>query len=56
MVPFKAVEDPVSTPEGSETDTTGETDAEDPLSVSSEAVHRPVSKKKKKESREFRDR
>jgi hypothetical protein len=54
-VPFKAVEDPSSTLDGSGTDTAEDTDAEDPLSVSSEAVPRPASKKKKKESREFRD-
>jgi hypothetical protein len=55
VVLYKTSEDPVSKPDGSETDTAEDTDAEDPLSVSSEAVPRPVSKKKKKGSREFRD-
>ncbi len=55
VVLYKTPEVPVSKPDGSETDTAEDTDAEDPLSVSSEAVPRPVSKKKKKGSREFRD-
>ncbi len=55
VVLYKAPEDPVSKPDGPETLSDTDADAEDTTKVVSSVASKPVRKEKRKETREFRD-